>query len=292
MQIDKGQILELLRSQGQHDQASQAEGELPDQVDTDQHAGLLEKLGLSPMELVTKFAGGGGGGSPPPRHPASHPPSPCPDGRGAALSLVVPAPREVAPPSAGLARHGFGCRADAFRKPRRPAAPAAPRRPTSVRCAVLRRGRPPVEPRPVSAQRVIEHNAGSTSAPGAGRRPGETMPLPTAPLRKLGFLTIGVFDGDDPGPGHESLLQVIELGEQLGFDSAWLRHRHLQYGVSSPIAIMAAAIDNFVLQNDARWNNISGLPPCYRCNLFDMSVGSNIWERNLGTFNLTDACAP
>ena len=67
------------------------------------------------------------------------------------------------------------------------------------------------------------------------------MPLASAPLSKLGFLTIGVFDGDDPGPGHESLLSVIELGEQLGFDSAWLRHRHLQYGVSSPIAIMAAA---------------------------------------------------
>lgn len=67
------------------------------------------------------------------------------------------------------------------------------------------------------------------------------MPFASAPLKKLGFLTIGVFDGDDPGPGHESLLREIELGEQLGFDSAWLRHRHLQYGVSSPIAIMAAA---------------------------------------------------
>ena len=67
------------------------------------------------------------------------------------------------------------------------------------------------------------------------------MPLPTAPLAKLGFLTIGVFDGDDPRPGHESTLRVIELGEQLGFDSAWLRHRHLQYGISSPIAILAAA---------------------------------------------------
>lgn len=60
----------------------------------------------------------------------------------------------------------------------------------------------------------------------------------------------------------------------------------------SGIAIMAAAINNFVLQNDARWNNISGLPPCYRCNLFDLSSGTNVWERNLGTFNLTGACAP
>ena len=44
-----------------------------------------------------------------------------------------------------------------------------------------------------------------------------------------------------PAAGHESTLQVIELGERLGFDSAWLRHRHLQFGISSPIAIMAAA---------------------------------------------------
>ncbi|SEF03572.1 Flavin-dependent oxidoreductase, luciferase family (includes alkanesulfonate monooxygenase SsuD and methylene tetrahydromethanopterin reductase) [Arthrobacter alpinus] len=67
------------------------------------------------------------------------------------------------------------------------------------------------------------------------------MPLSSKPLRKLGFLTIGLFDPANPAAGHESTLQVIELGEQLGFDSAWLRHRHLQFGISSPIAVMAAA---------------------------------------------------
>jgi alkanesulfonate monooxygenase SsuD/methylene tetrahydromethanopterin reductase-like flavin-dependent oxidoreductase (luciferase family) len=67
------------------------------------------------------------------------------------------------------------------------------------------------------------------------------LPEPSTPLRKLGFLTIGLFDGNDPGPGHESTLQVIELGERLGFDSAWVRHRHLQYGISSPVAVLAAA---------------------------------------------------
>src|SRR4051795_9671597 len=67
------------------------------------------------------------------------------------------------------------------------------------------------------------------------------MPSPGVPLEKLGFLTIGLFDGEDPGPGHETTLQVIELGEHLGFDSAWVRHRHMQYGISSPIAVMAAA---------------------------------------------------
>lgn len=63
----------------------------------------------------------------------------------------------------------------------------------------------------------------------------------TRPLRRLGFLTIGLFDPADPAAGHEETLQVIELGERLGFDSAWLRHRHLQYGISSPVAVMAAA---------------------------------------------------
>jgi alkanesulfonate monooxygenase SsuD/methylene tetrahydromethanopterin reductase-like flavin-dependent oxidoreductase (luciferase family) len=67
------------------------------------------------------------------------------------------------------------------------------------------------------------------------------VPSPSNPLKKLGFLTIGLFDGDDPRPGHESTLQVIQLGEQLGFDSAWVRHRHLQYGISSPVAVLAAA---------------------------------------------------
>jgi alkanesulfonate monooxygenase SsuD/methylene tetrahydromethanopterin reductase-like flavin-dependent oxidoreductase (luciferase family) len=67
------------------------------------------------------------------------------------------------------------------------------------------------------------------------------VPEPGTPLEQLGFLTIGLFDSTDPGPGHESVLKVIELGEQLGYDSAWLRHRHLQYGISSPTAVLAAA---------------------------------------------------
>ncbi|MEU4932722.1 LLM class flavin-dependent oxidoreductase [Streptomyces yokosukanensis] len=67
------------------------------------------------------------------------------------------------------------------------------------------------------------------------------MPSTDRPLRKLGFLTIGLFDPAQPARGHESTLEIIELGERLGFDSAWLRHRHLQYGISSPVAVLAAA---------------------------------------------------
>ncbi|MDP9407912.1 MAG: LLM class flavin-dependent oxidoreductase [Actinomycetota bacterium] len=67
------------------------------------------------------------------------------------------------------------------------------------------------------------------------------MPSFGEPLERLGFLTIGLFDPADPAQGHETTLQVIELGERLGFDSAWLRDRHLQYGISSPVAVLAAA---------------------------------------------------
>ncbi|MGY5031918.1 LLM class flavin-dependent oxidoreductase [Streptomyces sp. 900116325] len=67
------------------------------------------------------------------------------------------------------------------------------------------------------------------------------MPPTSKPLRKLGFLTIGLFDGTDPRRGHESTLSIIQLGERLGFDSAWVRHRHLQYGISSPVVVLAAA---------------------------------------------------
>ena len=67
------------------------------------------------------------------------------------------------------------------------------------------------------------------------------MPRRGEPLRKLGFLTIGRFDPANPGPGMEETLQTIERAEALGYDSVWLRDRHLQPGISSPVAIMAAA---------------------------------------------------
>jgi hypothetical protein len=61
MQIPKDQILQLLRSRGEDQKADQADGELPDQVDTEQHAGILEKLGIDPQELLGSLCGGAGG---------------------------------------------------------------------------------------------------------------------------------------------------------------------------------------------------------------------------------------
>ena len=61
MNIDKDTILNMLRSNGQDTDADQAQQDLPDQVDTDEHAGLLEKFGLNPADLIAKFTGGQGG---------------------------------------------------------------------------------------------------------------------------------------------------------------------------------------------------------------------------------------
>ena len=60
MQIDKQQILDLLRERGENDKAEQAEQELPDQVDPERDQGLLDRFGLSPQDLMSRFTGGSG----------------------------------------------------------------------------------------------------------------------------------------------------------------------------------------------------------------------------------------
>lgn len=62
MHIDKQQIMDLLKSQfqGNQGQADQAEQQLPQQVDTDnpQHQQLLQKFGINPQDLISRFTGG------------------------------------------------------------------------------------------------------------------------------------------------------------------------------------------------------------------------------------------
>jgi hypothetical protein len=57
MQIDKQKIIGMLKDRGENDKASQADSELPETVDTDKHQGTLEKLGLDPQDLISKFGG-------------------------------------------------------------------------------------------------------------------------------------------------------------------------------------------------------------------------------------------
>jgi len=58
MEIPKDKVLDQLREQGKDDQVDQAQQELPDQVDPEQHAGLLQKFGLDPQDLIGKLGGG------------------------------------------------------------------------------------------------------------------------------------------------------------------------------------------------------------------------------------------
>ena len=56
MQIDKNQVLDLLRSRGDDQSLRQADQELPQQVVTEQHAGLLDTFGLNPHDIVAELA--------------------------------------------------------------------------------------------------------------------------------------------------------------------------------------------------------------------------------------------
>jgi hypothetical protein len=62
MQIDKEQVLELLRSKGEGDKAEQADRELPDRMNTDDDVDLLANYGLGPQEVMAKLGGGPRGG--------------------------------------------------------------------------------------------------------------------------------------------------------------------------------------------------------------------------------------
>lgn len=57
MQVDKEQIISLLRERGDDAKADKAQEELPSQVDTEQDSAVLAKIGIDPSELL----GGVGG---------------------------------------------------------------------------------------------------------------------------------------------------------------------------------------------------------------------------------------
>jgi hypothetical protein len=58
MEIPKEQILQFLEERGSSDQVTQAEQELPEQVDPEQDADLLSKFGIDPQDLIARFGGG------------------------------------------------------------------------------------------------------------------------------------------------------------------------------------------------------------------------------------------
>jgi hypothetical protein len=56
MQIDKEFVLQHLREEGQSDKVQHALDQLPDKIDHEQHAQMLEKLGIDPGKLAEKAA--------------------------------------------------------------------------------------------------------------------------------------------------------------------------------------------------------------------------------------------
>jgi hypothetical protein len=57
VEIPKEQILQMLRERGNHDQAQQADQQLPDQVDPEQHKDLLGRLGIDPGQILGGLGG-------------------------------------------------------------------------------------------------------------------------------------------------------------------------------------------------------------------------------------------
>ena len=52
MQVEKNEVVELLRARGEHDKAANVECALPQQVDTERDAGLLHAFDVSTREVA------------------------------------------------------------------------------------------------------------------------------------------------------------------------------------------------------------------------------------------------
>ena len=63
MNLDRQELVRMLRTQGDNDTADKVEAELPDDIDTDRDGDALERIGLDRTQLMAKLAGGGLGGA-------------------------------------------------------------------------------------------------------------------------------------------------------------------------------------------------------------------------------------
>jgi hypothetical protein len=56
VEIDKQQVIDFLRKEGKNEHVQKAIDELPQKIDHEQHAQMLEKLGIDPGQLAAKAA--------------------------------------------------------------------------------------------------------------------------------------------------------------------------------------------------------------------------------------------
>ncbi|MGY1740566.1 MULTISPECIES: hypothetical protein [unclassified Blastococcus] len=58
MKLKKQDLIETLRTEGDHDTADKVAAQLPDEIDTDGDSAALEAVGLDRTQLLAKLAGG------------------------------------------------------------------------------------------------------------------------------------------------------------------------------------------------------------------------------------------
>jgi hypothetical protein len=63
VQIEKEQLLQVLRTEGDNDTADRVAADLPDTIDTDRDGDALAGAGLDRTQLMAKLAAGGLGGT-------------------------------------------------------------------------------------------------------------------------------------------------------------------------------------------------------------------------------------
>jgi hypothetical protein len=63
VKLDRSELVLLLHTQGENEQADKVEQELPEEIDTDRDGDQLDALGLDRTQLMAKLAAGGFGGT-------------------------------------------------------------------------------------------------------------------------------------------------------------------------------------------------------------------------------------
>jgi len=63
VELDKQELVRVLRTQGDNETADEVEKGLPDRIDTDRDGDALDAVGLDRTQLMAKLAAGGFGGT-------------------------------------------------------------------------------------------------------------------------------------------------------------------------------------------------------------------------------------
>ncbi|NDK32953.1 LLM class flavin-dependent oxidoreductase [Nesterenkonia haasae] len=92
---------------------------------------------------------------------------------------------------------------------------------------------------------VETRRRGGTRVLPRARRRAEDFAGPGAPLKRLGIMSFGV-SAADPASALEATLRIIAHAEDLGVDTAVLSSADGEHGISSPVAVLAAATQRTV----------------------------------------------